>query len=60
MTLDIRNANTESLDGRRSNAVTARVQAQVAELQAFLRAQPDRDNRPANDLLGFDAFGLPR
>ena len=32
---------------------------QVAELQAFLRSQPDRDTRPADALLGYDRFGLP-
>ena len=50
----------ERLDRRRAHAATARLQTEVAELQAFLRAQPDRDNRPADDLLGYDAFGLPR
>lgn len=33
--------------------------AEVAELQAFLRAQPDRDPRTADEILGYNEFGLP-
>ena len=32
---------------------------EVAELQAFLRDQPDRATRPADEVLGLDTFGLP-
>ena len=49
----------DRFDQQRARTANTRLQVQVAELQAFLRAQPDRDNRPADDLLGFDAFGLP-
>ena len=35
------------------------ISAGVAELQAFVRAQPDRDPRGADEILGYDAFGLP-
>lgn len=31
----------------------------VAELQALVRAQPDRDPRPPDEILGYDQFGLP-
>lgn len=34
--------------------------AEIAELQAFVRAQPDRNTRTADEILGYDAFGLPR
>ena len=33
---------------------------EVAELQAFVRSQPDRDARTAEEILGYDALGLPR
>ena len=38
----------------------AQVAAQIAELQIFLRAQPDRDLRSADEIIGYDAYGLPR
>ena len=33
--------------------------AQVVELQQFLNAQPDRDCRSPNEILGYDGHGLP-
>ena len=33
--------------------------AAIAELQAFVRAQPDRDVRDADAILGYDDRGLP-
>lgn len=33
--------------------------AEVAQLQGFLRDLPDRDRRPPDALLGYDAHGLP-
>lgn len=33
---------------------------QVKELQAFLGALPDLDTRSADEILGYDASGLPR
>ncbi|MEJ7811448.1 MAG: type II toxin-antitoxin system VapB family antitoxin [Gemmatimonadaceae bacterium] len=33
--------------------------AQVAEIQAFVAALPDRDTRKAEEILGFDDRGLP-
>ena len=32
---------------------------EVAQLQAFLRALPDRDSRAPDAVLGYDEFGLP-
>ncbi|MCC6244671.1 MAG: type II toxin-antitoxin system VapB family antitoxin [Gemmatimonadaceae bacterium] len=33
---------------------------QIADLQHLLRSIPDRDARTADDILGYDANGLPR
>lgn len=37
----------------------AAVRDAVAEIQAFVRAQPDLDPRPAEEILGYDDAGLP-
>lgn len=34
--------------------------AEVAEIQAFVHALPDRDPRAPDEILGYDDFGLPR
>lgn len=34
--------------------------AAIAEIQRFLAGLPDLDTRCADDILGYDAFGLPR
>jgi len=36
------------------------VHAQVAEIQEFLRTLPDRDTRSPDEILDYDAHGLPR
>jgi len=33
--------------------------AEIAEIQAFVASLPDRDTRPADDIMGYDSFGLP-
>lgn len=38
----------------------AQIAAQIAELQNFLSEQPDRDRRSADEIIGYDAHGLPR
>ena len=38
----------------------AQIAAQIAELQIFLRAQPNRDLRSADEIIGYDAHGLPK
>ena len=43
--------------GRRRDAVD--VYAAVAELQEFVRSTPSRDERTLEEILGYDAFGLP-
>ena len=35
------------------------IAADVAEIQAFVRSQPERDSRTAEQILGYDEFGLP-
>ena len=35
------------------------IAADVAEIQAFVKAQPERDSRTAEQILGYDEFGLP-
>lgn len=39
--------------------VREQLQAQVADIQAFVRTLPDRDVRSADEILGYDAHGLP-
>lgn len=34
--------------------------AEIEALQAFVRAQPDRDSRSEDEILGYDEAGLPR
>ena len=36
------------------------MEAQVAEIQAFVASLPDRDARSPEEILGYDALGLPR
>jgi antitoxin VapB len=50
----------ERLENRRRRQHSRRLVSDVAELQALVRAQPDRDPRPPEEILGYDAFGLPR
>lgn len=49
----------ERLEARRRRQQPSALLHEVAALQAFLREQPDRDTRPSDALLGYDAFGLP-
>lgn len=32
---------------------------EIADLQALVRAQPDRDRRTPDEILGYDEFGIP-
>jgi len=34
--------------------------AEVAEIQAFVASLPDRDGRSDEEIMGYDEFGLPR
>lgn len=59
----ITEAVTEALQSRlatiRRSRVHPDVLRDVAELQALVRAQPDRDSRAPDEILGYDQFGLP-
>lgn len=50
----------ERLEARRRRQHPRRLLDDVAELQALVAAQPDRDTRSADEIIGYDAFGLPR
>ena len=50
----------ERLEARRRRRHPRRLLHEVADLQALIAAQPDRDTRSADEILGYDAFGLPR
>lgn len=41
-------------------AVRETLRADVQAIQDFVKSQPDRDTRSADDILGYDDFGLPR
>lgn len=36
------------------------LRSEITALQDFLRSQPERDSRSAEEILGYDEFGLPR
>ena len=56
-------AVTEALRTRLAAVTAASVgdllDAEVAEIQAFVASLPDRDARTDDEILGYDAFGLP-
>ena len=39
--------------------IREQLHAQVADIQAFLRTLPDNDSRTPDEILGYDANGLP-
>lgn len=49
----------ERLAAMRRKRERVHIRATVAELQAFVASLPDRDKRPADEILGYDGFGLP-
>ena len=44
----------------RERGVGPDLHGEIADLQAFVRAQPDRDLRTPDEILGYDDSGLPR
>ncbi len=66
------NATGESLTEAVINALRDRLAAvqrqqergalleDVSDIQAFVASLPDRDTRTADEILGYDEFGLPR
>ena len=43
----------------RKQKEVARVGVDVSDIQEFVHAQPERDRRDAELVLGYDGFGLP-
>jgi antitoxin VapB len=56
----VRVAIRERLASLHQQGRGAEVRRSVREIQAFVRRLPDRDARPADEILGYDEFGLPR
>lgn len=42
------------------NRNRGRMEADIATIQDFIESLPDRDGRSAEDVLGYDEYGLPR
>ena len=59
LTEAVTTAIEDRLRGLRKARQGAQAEAGVADLQAFVASLPDRDPRPADAILGYDAFGLP-
>lgn len=49
----------DRLSAVRRKRERAHLRAEVADLQAFVASLPDRDGRSAEEVLGYDEFGLP-
>jgi hypothetical protein len=52
-------ANASSERARSAQHLRDQLRTQVEDIQEFLRAIPDRDTRSADEILGYDANGLP-
>lgn len=50
----------ERLDSMRRRQRRQEIVSSVREIQEFLRGVPDVDTRSADEILDYDAFGLPR
>lgn len=59
LTEAVKVALRERLSALRRRRDARQVRAAVAEIQAFVASLPDRDSRPADEILGYDEFGLP-
>ncbi|HEY7768356.1 hypothetical protein [Longimicrobium sp.] len=46
-------------DGLRPDREHNTLLADISDLQAFVASLPDRDTRSADEILGYDDFGLP-
>ncbi|CAA9318631.1 MAG: hypothetical protein AVDCRST_MAG89-1532 [uncultured Gemmatimonadetes bacterium] len=49
----------ERLAAFRHQATRTRAIPDISDIQQFVASLPDRDPRPADDILGYDEFGLP-
>ena len=46
-------------DGLRPQREHDALLADISDIQAFVASLPDRDTRSADEILGYDDFGLP-
>lgn len=60
MTEAVTVAVRERLESLRRKHRRAEVVRSVRDLQGFVRDLPDLDRRSAEEILGYDEFGLPR
>ena len=59
LTQAVTTAIRERLAAVRRQQGRERVHADVRNVQAFVASLPDRDRRSAEEILGYDEFGLP-
>ncbi|HEX2095598.1 MAG TPA: type II toxin-antitoxin system VapB family antitoxin [Longimicrobiaceae bacterium] len=59
ITTAVTRALAERLAAVRKRQAQTRNRAEVADLQAFVASLPDRDSRTPEEILGYDAHGLP-
>ena len=59
LTEAVTTAIEERLRNVRKAQQAAQVEAGITDLQAFVASLPDRDKRTAEEMLGYDSFGLP-
>jgi len=59
LTEAVTSALEASLAAEAETAAPDLLLAEVGEIQRFVAGLPDRDPRRPEDILGFDAFGLP-
>ena len=60
VTVAVTRAIQNRLDSLRPRARRARLLSDIREIQDLMKSLPDKDMRSADDLLGYDDFGLPR
>ena len=58
VTVAVTKAIQARLDSLRPRARRARLLSDIKEIQYLLRHMPDKDKRNADEILGYDAFGL--
>ena len=59
VTLAVTRAIQNRLDSLRPRGRRARLLSDIREIQDLMKSLPDKDTRSADDLLGYDDFGLP-
>jgi antitoxin VapB len=60
VTVAVTRAIQNRLDSLRPRTRRARLLSDIREIQDLMKSLPDKDMRSADDLLGYDGFGLPR